>query len=164
VRGGGPYLHPGRSALVYSGDTMIGELGEAHPDVTAAFDIDARIYMAELRFDALFALQNRARTYVALPRYPVVQRDLAVLADESVTADSLKAAIEGASAMPAGVLVEQAELFDVFRGGAVPAGKKSMAYSFTLRAEDRTLNEEEITAAVSAILGSLRQAGAALRE
>ncbi|MEL7603121.1 MAG: phenylalanine--tRNA ligase subunit beta, partial [Bacillota bacterium] len=94
----------------------------------------------------------------------VVQRDLAVLADESVTADSLKAAIEGASGLPAGVLVEQAELFDVFRGGAVPAGKKSMAYSFTLRAEDRTLNEEEITAAVSAILGSLRQAGAMLRE
>ena len=164
VRGGGAYLHPGRSALVYAGETYIGELGETHPDVTAAFDIDERVYMAELRFDALFALQNQSRTYAALPRYPVVQRDLAVLADEGVTADSLKAAIEGAAGLPAGVLVAQAELFDVFRGGTVPAGKKSMAYSFTLRAEDRTLNEEEITAAVATILGALKQAGATLRE
>ncbi len=164
VRGGGPYLHPGRSALIYSANAYVGELGETHPDVTKAFDIDARVYMAELRFDALFTLQNRARTYVALPRYPVVQRDLAVLVDECETAETLKAAIERASALPAGVLVEQAELFDVFRGGAVPAGKKSMAYSFTLRAEDRTLNEEEITAAVSGILGSLKNVGASLRE
>lgn len=164
VRGGGPYLHPGRSALIYSANTYVGELGETHPDVTKAFDIEARVYMAELRFDALFALQNRARTYVALPRYPVVQRDLAVLVDECETAETLKAAIERANGLPAGVLVEQAELFDVFRGGAVPAGKKSMAYSFTLRAEDRTLNEEEITAAVSAILGSLKNVGATLRE
>ena len=164
VRGGGPYLHPGRSALIYSATKYIGELGETHPDVTKAFDIDSRICMAELRFDALYKQQTRSRTYAALPRYPVVQRDLAVLVEECETAETLKFAIERASNLPAGVLVEQAQLFDVFRGGTVPAGKKSMAYSLTLRAEDRTLNEEEISASVSAILGSLKNAGAALRE
>ena len=164
VRGGGAYFHPGRAALVYSGETLLGELGEIHPDTAAAFDIDAHVYAAELSFASLFALSTRARTYQALPRYPVVQRDLAVLAEESVTAEALKTAIEKAESVPAGVLVESVELFDVFRGGAVPAGKKSMAYSFTLRADDRTLNDEDITASVKAILASLDAAGGKLRE
>ena len=164
MRGGGAYLHPGRAALVYSGDALVGELGEVHPDTAAAFDIDARIYVAELSFASLFALSTRSRTYKALPRYPVVQRDLAVLAEESVTAETLKTAIEQAGGLPTGVLVESVQLFDVFRGGAVPAGKKSMAYSFTLRAEDRTLNDEDITVAVQAILASLERAGGKLRE
>ncbi len=163
-RGGGAYLHPGRTALVYSGTTLLAELGEVHPDTAAAFDIDSRVYVAELPFASLLALSTRSRTYQALPRYPVVQRDLAVLAEESVSAETLKTAIEQAKALPAGVLVENAQLFDVFRGGTVPVGKKSMAYSFTLRAEDRTLNDEDITAAVKAILESLSAAGGKLRE
>ncbi len=164
VRGGGAYLHPGRSALLYAGETCIGELGEVHPDVADAFGVDARAYVAELPFSELFALHNRERTYKALPRYPVVQRDLAVIADEAVTAETLKSAIERVQGLPLGVLVEQVRLFDVFRGGTMPAGKKSMAYSFTLRAEDRTLNEEDIGAAMNAIIAALDMAGGKLRE
>ena len=163
VRGGGAYFHPGRAAQVYAGNTLIGELGEMHPETASALDLDVRVYAAELSFAALLALATRGRTYKALPRYPVVQRDLALLAEESIAAETLKNAIEKAKDLPAGVLVEQAELFDVFRGGTVPAGKKSMAYSFTLRAEDRTLNDDEITASVKAILASLEAAGARLR-
>ena len=106
------------------------------------------------------ALRDPKRTYVALPRYPVVERDLALVCEEAVTADTLKAAISRAEA---GVLIENVNLFDVFRGGSVPAGKKSMAYSFTLRAEERTLNEEDIERAIAAILKELKKEGTALR-
>ena len=163
VRGGGAYLHPGRAALVYSGDTKIGELGETHPDVAEAFGIDTRVYMAEFSFAALLALADTHRTYQALPRFPVVQRDLALLAAESVTAESLKAAIESAR-LPTGIVVDSVALFDVFRGGAVPAGKKSLAYTFTLRSDERTLNDDDITAAVAAVLASAEAAGGKLRE
>ena len=160
TRGGGAYFHPGRKALVYAGGTLVGELGEIHPQVAAAFDVDAKAYVAELSFAKLLELRDGKKTYQALPRYPVVQRDLAVICDESVEADTLKAVI---AAAPAQVIIEDVALFDVFRGGSVPAGKKSMAYTFTLRAEDRTLNDEDIQAATQCILGALEQAGASLR-
>lgn len=160
VRGGGPYLHPGRKAQVYAGEVCIGELGQVHPDVAEALDVSVPAYMAELSFTRLFELWAPARKYQALPRYPVAQRDLALVADETVEAASLQAAIEGARS---DVLIENVQLFDVFRGGSVPQGQKSMAYSFTLRAEDHTLNEEEISAAIAAILEALEQAGAKLR-
>lgn len=160
VRGGGEYLHPGRKALIYAGETLLGELGEIHPDVAAAFDVDARACVAELSFKQLLALHTWNRKYAALPRYPVVPRDIAVLAAEDTAADTLQAAIRDAKT---NVLIEQVHLFDVFRGGSVPEGKKSMAYSFTLRAEDRTLNDEDITEAMAAILAALEKAGAVLR-
>jgi len=160
VRGGGEYLHPGRKALVYAGEVLLGELGEVHPDTLAAFDVDGRAYMAELSFKKLVETRDTKKTYKALPRYPVVQRDLAVLADEAVQADTLKAAIEQADTA---LIVENVALFDVFRGGSVPEGKKSMAYSFTLRLEDRTLTDEDIQAATQAILKALENAGAVLR-
>ena len=93
----------------------------------------------------------------------MVGRDLAVLVEQSVQAGDLKKAIESAP-VPAEVLVENVELFDVFRGAGIAEGMKSMAYSFTLRAEDRTLNDEDITASVAAILDALKEKfGAVLR-
>ncbi|MDL2259151.1 phenylalanine--tRNA ligase subunit beta [Eubacteriales bacterium OttesenSCG-928-K08] len=159
-RGGGEYLHPGRRALVYSGETLLGELGEAHPDTAEFFDVSSRAYVAELSFKLLFELWGKTPTYEPLPRYPVVQRDVAVTADEAVEAAALKAVIEQA---PLDVIIEQVELFDVFRGGNVPEGKKSLAYSFTLRANDRTLNDEDITVAMQAVIDALAKAGAVLR-
>ena len=162
VRGGSPYLHPGRRAQICAGGELLGELGEAHPDFAGFFGVTERVYVAELSLAQLFKLASkRAATYRALPRYPVVLRDLAVIVDNEVEAATLKSAIENA---PIEVLVEQVELFDVFRGGNVPAGKKSMAYSFTLRLEDRTLNDEDITAAMQAILDTLAGIGAKLRD
>ncbi len=160
-RGGGEYFHPGRKALLYAGEECLGEMGEVHPDVASAFGVEGRVYAAEIPFGAVLKNQQRKRTYRALPRYPVVPRDLAVIVNEDVAADTLKEAIEQAAA---GVLVEQVQLFDVFRGGNIPAGKKSMAYSLTLRAEERTLNEEDITKAMAAILAALEKQGAKLRE
>ncbi len=160
VAGGGEYFHPGRKALILSGDTVVGELGELHPDTLEAFDVASRAFVAELSFEALLKLWNPKRTYRALPRYPVVERDLALICDNAVKADTLKAVIENAAVE---VLVEDVILFDVFRGGSVPAGKKSMAYSFTLRSDDRTLTEADIQAATGVILADLEKAGATLR-
>lgn len=161
--GGGSYLHKGRSARVYAGETYLGELGEVDADVAGAFDVHIRLLVAELSFEALFKLYRRERTYRQLPRYPVVERDLALIADEDVSANSLKQAIEESN-LPLGVLVENVALFDVFRGETVPKGKKSMAYSFTLRSAERTLDEADITGAITAILAALKSAGAVLRE
>ncbi|MDR1619045.1 MAG: phenylalanine--tRNA ligase subunit beta [Clostridiales bacterium] len=160
VRGGAPWLHPGRRAQIYAGDVCVGEMGEARPDVTAAFDVNARVYVAELSFNALLGLYSRERTYAPAPRYPVVQRDVAVQVDEDTEADALKAVIENAGT---GVLVEHVRLFDVFRGGGIPEGKKSLAYSFVLRKDDRTLTDEDITAAMAAIIRALEDKGAILR-
>ncbi|HOR13952.1 MAG TPA: phenylalanine--tRNA ligase subunit beta, partial [Clostridia bacterium] len=127
------------------------------------FDVHIRLLVAELSFEALFKLYRRERTYRQLPRYPVVERDLALIADEDVSANSLKLAIEESN-LPLGVLVENVALFDVFRGETVPKGKKSMAYSFTLRSAERTLDEADIAGAITAILAALKSTGAVLRE
>lgn len=160
VRGGGPYLHPGRSALVYANETLLGELGEVHPAAAAAFGIDARVYTAELSFKVLQELFNPERRFTPLPRYPVVERDIAVIADEAAVADELKDVI--ANACDA-LIIENVCLFDVFRGGSVPEGKKSMAFTFTLRLEDRTLQDDDITFAMNAIIEALKEKRALLR-
>ncbi|MDL2218488.1 phenylalanine--tRNA ligase subunit beta [Christensenellaceae bacterium OttesenSCG-928-M15] len=160
VRGGGPYLHPGRCAKLMVDGQMIGELGEMHPDVAASFDLEERVYVAELSFKALFALYKRERKYKPLPRYPVVLRDLAVIAAEETLAADLQAVIKNADT---DLIIEDVQLFDVFRGGNIEADKKSLAYSFSLRSNDHTLQEEEIKKAMDSILLALDSAGAKLR-
>ncbi len=160
VPGGGSYLQPGQAAEIYCGDVKLGELGAVHPEVLKSFDVDCKAYAAELSFQAVLEQRSTKKTYAAIPRYPVVERDLALLADESVTAAALTEAILAADA---NVLVENVNLFDVFRGAGVPEGKKSMAFRFTLRAADRTLEEEDIKAAVDAVLAAAERLGAVLR-
>lgn len=151
--GGKEYFHPGRKAQIVVGNEVVGELGEIHPAVARSFELGARAYIAEIEVAKLFKHQLEQKRYAALPRFPVVARDLAVIVDEAVQAASMKEAILRA---PTQTLIEDVELFDVFKGKGVPEGKKSMAYSFTLRAVDRTLTEEDIREAVDAILGALQ--------
>ncbi|MBQ3109210.1 MAG: phenylalanine--tRNA ligase subunit beta [Clostridia bacterium] len=163
VVGGGEYLQPGQKAQLVADGTVIGELGAVHPHVLKNYDAECRAFIAEIDLKKFFALKDLNKTYKALPRYPMVGRDLAVIVEQSVQAGDLKKAIESAP-VPAEVLVENVELFDVFRGAGIAEGMKSMAYSFTLRAEDRTLNDEDITASVAAILDALKEKfGAVLR-
>ncbi|MEL7608623.1 MAG: phenylalanine--tRNA ligase subunit beta [Bacillota bacterium] len=159
--GGGEYLHPGRKAEITLGEEIIGELGEIHPAVARSFELGAHAFVAEIEVAKLFKHQLAQKRYAPLPRFPVVVRDLAVIVDESVQAASMKETILRS---PAQTLVEDVELFDVFKGNGIPEGKKSMAYSFTLRATDRTLTDEDIKQAVGAILGALQEEfGAILR-
>ena len=159
--GGGEYFQPGQKALLLLDGQKVGEMGTIHPDTRKAYGVPQTCYAAEIDFAALFSHAAGTVTYKALPRYPVVPRDIAVVVEEGVSAARMAKAI---AAAPMRVLLENVELFDVYRGKGILPGKKSMAYSFTLRAEDRTLTDEDISSAMAALVASLKeQLGAELR-
>lgn len=161
ARSESPYFQPGRAASVYAADgTRIGELGDVHPDVAKAYGIDGRAYAAELSFTQILHAACAVKKFRPLPRFPVVERDLAVVTDKETTAASLMGVIAAADA---DVLVENIQLFDVYSGVGILPGKKSLAFTFTLRAEDHTLNDAEIKSAMDQIIAALDRAGAPLR-
>ena len=155
-----PSYHPGRCATVWSGTDCIGCLGQVHPLAAKNFGVDAELYCAELSFDELMQAQGEGMEYVPLPKFPSVARDIAVVCAEEVTVGALEACIrKGAKG-----LLKDVKLFDVYRGKGIDEGKKSVAFSLTLRADDRSLTAEEADADVQAILDALKaQLGAVLR-
>ena len=155
------FLQPGRAAEVCAQDnTQLGVFGELHPNVAQSWKADGRVYIAELDFGAILACRNAHKRFVPLPRFPAADRDLAVVVDAKVESAALKRIIEIA---PAGVIVSDVRLFDTYAGLGVAPGKKSLAFSFTLRAEDHTLADDEIKNAMDTIIESLRKNGAPLR-
>ncbi|MBR6429417.1 MAG: phenylalanine--tRNA ligase subunit beta [Clostridia bacterium] len=164
--GGSEYLHPTQKAVMSVGGEKLGEIGAVHPKVLRAFGVSAPAFIAELDFAALRRHIARVRKYKPLPKYPAVQRDIALIVDESTTAQQVIDVIESAKAR---VLVENVRVFDVYRpklpgDKGIPMGKKSMAFTFQLRSDDQTLTDEEIGQAVNAILKSLKfRLGAELR-
>ena len=155
-----PSYHPGRCARVLVNGQEVGVFGQIHPLVAQNYDVDAELYCAELSFPALYANKGADPQYVPLPKFPAVTRDIAVVCDEAVTVGALEACIrKGARG-----LLKEVELFDIYRGANIPEGKKSVAFSLTLRADDRSLTAEEADADVKAILETLEQdCGAVLR-
>ncbi len=152
--------HPGRSASVWSGSNCIGIFGQIHPLVARNYDVDAEFYCAELSFDELQLAKGADPEDVPLPRFPAVTRDIAVVCDEAVTVGQLTGVIRRS----AGGLLQEATLFDIYRGKGIPEGKKSVAFNLILRAEDRSLTGEEADADVQRILQGLEQElGAILR-
>jgi len=155
-----PSFHPGRCAKVTVDGTDIGYIGQIHPLVAKNYDIDTDVYCAEISFDALFNNQLPDATYMPLPKYPTVTRDIAVVCDEAVTAG----AVEDIITASAGKLLRNVRLFDVYRGTGVPEGKKSMAFSLELRADDRTLTDTDSEQVISRVLSALtEQINATLR-
>ncbi|MBQ3479035.1 MAG: phenylalanine--tRNA ligase subunit beta [Clostridia bacterium] len=158
--GGDSYYHPGRKAIMAVGDTRLATLGEIHPDVAEAFDIKGRVVVAEVDLDALRPLEKDFYGIKPLPKFPAVSRDIAVVVDEAVGAGTMMDAIRAA----AGKLLEDAKLFDIYRGEKLGAQRKSVAFAITLRAPDRTLTDEEINAAMEKVLKALSEKfGAELR-
>ena len=155
-----PSYHPGRCAKVFSGDRLLGVLGQVHPHVAGNYGVDAELYAAELRFDALYESKGAQPVYQPLPKFPAVTRDIAVVCDASVTVGELEDAIrKGAKG-----LLKDAALFDIYTGVGIAPGKKSVAFNLTLRADDRSLTAEEADADVKSILTALEQeCGAVLR-
>ena len=155
-----PSYHPGRCAKVFSGDRLLGVLGQIHPHVADNYGVDAELYAAELRFDALYESKGSQPLYQPLPKFPAVTRDIAVVCDASVTVGELEDAIrKGAKG-----LLKDAALFDIYTGTGIAPGKKSVAFNLTLRADDRSLTAEEADADVKSILTALEQeCGAVLR-
>ncbi len=160
VRSSEPYLHPGRQATVLANNKPAGVLGEVHPDVTAKYDISARVYVAEIKLDELFKINKKKTVYKPLPKYPAVERDFAFLCDKDIAIGTLEKAIISGSNR----LCERIELFDVYEGSQIPEGKKSVAFSVWLRSADSTLSDEQIETVTNNILKKLEAAGAQLRK
>ena len=155
-----PSYHPGRCAGVYAGEKLLGVVGQIHPAVAANYDVDCELYCAELSFEALLEAQGPGAEYHPLPRFPAVSRDIAVVCGEEVTVGALEACIRKAG----GRLLRDVVLFDIYRGQGVAEGSKSVAFSMTLRADDRSITAAEADGEVKDILTALEQElGATLR-
>ena len=158
--GNDPSYHPGRCAVIRVGGEQIGVVGQIHPLVARNYDVDAELYCAELSFDALLAAQGPGAEYTPLPRFPAVSRDIALVCKEEITVGALEACIRRAG----GKLLRAVALFDIYRGAGIDAGSKSVAFSLTLRADDRSIVAAEADEEVKAILDALeKELGAVLR-
>ncbi len=155
-----PSYHPGRYAEISMNGETVGSLGEVHPAVAENFQLGARAYVARLDVSRLFAVRLPEARFKALPRFPASSRDLAVLCNEELPVAVLEKEIRQA----VGDILERLDLFDVYRGEQVPAGKKSVAYSMLLRASDRTLTVEECDRAMERVLAALEKQGVSIRK
>ncbi len=160
TRSAEPYLHPGRQAAVVVNGEVLGVLGEVHPDVAESYGIGTRAYVAELRLVPLYtAAEALTLRYQPLPRFPAVERDLALLCDEALPAAEIEDTIRAAG----GKLLETVTLFDVYQGAQIAAGQKSVAYSLTFRSAEGTLSDTEIDPAMKRIMRRLTEKGCTLR-
>ena len=148
-----PSYHPGRCAKVSINGVDLGYIGQIHPLVAENYGMDGEVYCAEVNLSAMFDLQLPEATYVPLPKYPSVTRDLAVVCDEVLTV----AEVENTITSAAGKLLRSVRLFDIYRGVGIPEGKKSLAFSLELRADDRTLTDADSEGVVNKVLAALKE-------
>jgi phenylalanyl-tRNA synthetase beta chain len=151
VRGTEPFLHPGRRAVMMVNDIPVGYLGELHPDVAEEAGIKKRTYIAEINIDELLEIARSELVVVDLPKYPAVDRDLAVVVDKEQPVGQMLNLIKTTS----GDLLESAEIFDIYEGEQVGENKKSVAFSLVFRAKDKTLTDEDVNAKFSKIVKAL---------
>ena len=159
-KAGKNFLHPGRQAkIVYEGEEL-GYIGEVHPAVCDNYAIGTRVYVAVIDILNVLDFATFDRKYEGIAKYPAVTRDISLEVPKTVLAGD----IEGVIAQRGGKILESYQLFDLYEGDQIKAGYKSMAYSVTFRAKDRTLEESDVTGAMKKILNGLEQLGATLRQ
>ena len=141
------------SATIQLGKQTIGELGQLLPALAKRYDSRDAVLLAELNLDLLLARRNTAKTLKALPAFPTIRRDVAMLVPETTTHEAVLTTVKQAKPQH----LESLELFDVFRGQNVPAGQKSMAYAFTYRNAERTLTDAEVNAAHEKLVEQFKQ-------
>lgn len=152
-----PFIHPGQGA----GYKNLGYCGQIHPQVVESYEISSSCYVAVLYFDLLCDEANMVKAYSPLPRYPQIQRDLALVVKTDITHGELSACIQKAG----GKTLRQVNLFDIYTGDKLPPDTKSMAYNLIFRADDRTLTDDEAVKATEKILKAVNEAfGAELRK
>jgi phenylalanyl-tRNA synthetase beta chain len=154
-----PGLHPTRAATLVAGRDDIGAVGEVAPEVLEAFGVDERVAVLELDLDVVLGSEPRPARWKATSRHPSSDLDMAFVLDESVPAEKLEKAIR----QGAGNLLVGLELFDVYRGQAVAAGTRSLAYRLRLQAPDRTLTDADTAAVVAQVRTAADKLGAVLR-
>ena len=154
-----PFLHPGRQAdVIYQGKT-IGFLGEVHPAVMDNYGLGEKTYVAVLDMPQIVEMASFDRKYTGIARYPAVTRDISMIVPKEISAGAIEAVIE----QRGGKLLEGYHLFDIYEGAQILSGFKSMAYSISFRANDRTLEESDITAAMKKIWNGLEALGIEIR-
>lgn len=147
-----PYLHPGKSSLVSVRGEVAGSIGALHPGIAERLDLTGDISLFEIYdLKKLLSIMSSEIKFTPLPKYPYVERDLAIIVSKDVTVAKAKAVISGIDTN----LIESLKLFDIYTGKPIPPDKKSLAFSIRYRASDRTLTDSEVDALHSAILKEL---------
>lgn len=152
-------FHPGRCAVISKDGVKIGIVGELHHEVLENYGIGVKAYAAKLCVPEMMAMAKTEKTYKPLPKFPATTRDLAIVCDDKLPVASLEKAIKTA----VGNILETVTLFDVYKGKQVGEGKKSVAYSISMRSHEGTLTDEQADAAVKRVLKELAKLGAELR-
>ncbi len=154
-----PAFHSGRTAKIVVDGEDIGVIGEIHPKVCDNYDISAKVYAADIDIAKAYSHIGEDKTYKALPKFPSVTRDLAIICDRDLPVANIKKIIVDCG----GSLIESVELFDVYQGNQIPEDKKSVAYSFAMRSENGTLSDKQCDKIVKKIIAELEKIGASIR-
>ena len=159
-KAGKKFLHPGRQANISYGGKVIGYLGEVHPEVLDNYDIGTKAYVAVLDMPEIIPFATFDRKYEGIAKYPAVTRDISMVVPREILVGQIEAVI----AQRGGKILESYSLFDIYEGSQIQAGFKSVAYTLTFRAKDRTLEDADVSAAMKKILNGLQGLGIELRQ
>jgi phenylalanyl-tRNA synthetase beta chain len=156
-----PFMHPGRLASITLDGADLGYVGEVHPAIADNYAIGTKVYVAVINMDVLVANASFDKTFKALPKFPAVQRDIAMLVSDDVIVKDIEAVIKEKG----GKLLENIQLFDVYKGKQIAEGYKSVAYNISFRAADRTLTDDDVASPMKKIVAELEsKLGAQLRD
>lgn len=147
-----PFLHPGKTCVVEKDGSRVGIAGEIHPDIVQRLDMKQTTYIFELYMDSIALFMDAKKRYAPIPKYPVTARDAAMIVGEEIPVQELFDTIKGLGVN----LLEEVNVFDVYYGGNIPEGKRSIAVRLMYRSPDRTLTDEEVNVAHAAILSKLK--------
>lgn len=157
---GKPYLHPGRQANVIYDGTVVGYLGEVHPDVADTYGIGTKAYIAVIDMPEIVKRATFDRKYTGIAKFPAVNRDISMVMPKEILAGQVEEVIE----KKGGAYLESYALFDLYEGAQIKEGYKSVAYSIVFRAKNKTLEDAEVTEAMERILKELEGMGIELRK
>lgn len=146
-------FHPGRCAKLVYNNICIGTFGELHPDVLENYDLNQRVYVAEIDIDLVFENLNNSKVYNPLPKYPATTRDIALLVKDEVFVKQIEDIIKANGSD----ILESYQLFDVYKGAQIEEGHKSIAYSITYRSKDKTLTDEDVAKVHDKIVSELSE-------
>lgn len=154
------YLHPGRQAEMYYEEQLIGYLGEVHPEVSETYNIKDRVYLAVIDMPYIVELATFDRKYEGIAKYPAVTRDISMVMKKEILVGQVEEVIE----KKGGAILESYQLFDIYEGAQIKEGYKSVAYSITFRAKDKTLEDSDVNTSMERILKELGNLGIELRQ
>lgn len=156
---GYPYLHPGRQAKIMIGEEQLGWIGQAHPAVAENYNMKAEVYLAVIDMPVLTKAASFDRKYEGIAKFPAVHRDLSMVAEKGIFVGQIEKILKKCG----GAILEDVSLFDVYEGNQIKEGYKSVAYSLTFRAKDKTLEDSEINKIIDKIMKELGKLGIELR-